>query len=155
PRPGRHQPVAQFPDLSIPLDGTTSDYPVFNTERPRASSSYRIDYTYHLIAGRELGKIPVWITPAIAPRSDQHVLELQIQWVDADGPFTHLELESVESLELKVPVEWGNPVNANKAIISSPRAGHEGNGERGSQTLRLIQWAQLRPSQEESRRKRL
>lgn len=144
-----------FPDLSIPLDGTTSGYPVFGADRHRASSSYRIDYTYHLIAGREVEKVPVWITPAIAPRSDQRALELQIQWVDIGRPGRHLELESVESLELKVPIEWGNPIGANKAVISSRKASEGGNSEEGSQVLRPIEWAQLRPSQEENQRKRL
>src|SRR5262249_44935576 len=144
-----------FPDLSIPLDGTTSGYPVFGADRHRASSSYRIDYTYDLIAGREVEKLPVWITPAIAPKSDQRALELQIQWVDIGGPERHLELENVESLELRVPVEWGNPIGANRAGLSSRRASGEGNGEEGSQVLRPIEWAQLRPSQEENQRKRL
>jgi hypothetical protein len=146
-----------FPDLCIPLGGMTSRYPVFDEDGHCASSSYRVNRTDDLIAEGEVKKIPipVWITPAIAPRSDQRALELQIQWIDVGGPETHLELEVVESLELKVPVRWGNPVNASKVVMSSPRAGHEGNGEWGSQKLRLIEWAQLRPSQEESQRKRL
>jgi hypothetical protein len=146
-----------FPDLCIPLGGRTSRYLVFDPKSPRISSSYRINRTYDLIADGKVKKVPVpvSITPTIASRSDQRALELQIQWVSAGVPGAHLELESVESLKLKVPVRWGNPVNANKAVISSPRASHEGNGHGGSQSLRLIEWAQLRPSQEESQRKRL
>jgi hypothetical protein len=146
-----------FPYLCIPLDDMTSRYPVFDAKSPRVSSSYRINRTYDLIADEEVRRVPVpvWIIPTIASRSDQRALELQIQWVGKSVSGVHLELESVESLKLKVPVRWGNPVNANKAVISSPRAGHEGNGHRGSQKLRLIEWAQLRPSQEESQRKRL
>jgi hypothetical protein len=144
-----------FPSLSIPLDGTTSGYPVFGADRHRASSSYRIDYTYDLIAGRQVKKVPVWITPAIAPRSDQRALELQIQWLDIDGPGRHLELEDIESLELKVPIEWGNPIGANKAVLSSRGVSEEGNREEGSQVLRPIEWAQLRPNEEENQRKRL
>ena len=139
-----------FPDLSIPLDGTTSDYPVFDVERHRASSSYRIDYTYDLIAGREVKKVPVWITPAIAPRSDQRGLELQIQWVDMGRPEAHLSLENVESLELRVPVEWGDVVDFNKPVLSSLRANEE-----DGQARRLIEWVQLRPSEQENQRKRL
>lgn len=144
-----------FPDLSIPLNGITSGYPVFGADRHRASSSYRINYTYDLIAGREVKKVPIWITPAIAPRSDQRALELQIQWIDIGGPGEHLELENVESLELKVPIDWGNPIGANKVVLSSHGASEEGNNEEGGQVLRLIEWAQLRPSQEENQRKRL
>jgi hypothetical protein len=139
-----------FPYLSIPLDGTTSGYPVFNADRPRASSSYRVNYTYHLMAGREVKKIPVWVTPAVAPRSDQRGLELQIQWVDMGRPEAHLSLENVESLELKVPVEWGDVVDFNKTVLSSLRA-NEGDG----QARRVIEWVQLRPGKEENQRKRL
>ena len=139
-----------FPDLSIPLDGMTSGYPVFNAERPRASSSYSIDYTYQLIAGREVKKVPVWITPAIAPRSDQRGLELQVQWVEMGRPEARLSLENVESLELRVPVEWGDVVDFNKPVLSSLRA----NGGDG-QARRLIEWVQLRPGKEENQHKRL
>jgi hypothetical protein len=128
----------------------TSGYPVFGADRYRASSSYRIDFTYDLIAGREVKKVPVWITPAIAPRSDQRGLELQIQWVDMGRPESHLSLENVESLELRVPVEWGDVVDFNKPVLSSLRA----NGGDG-QARRLIEWVQLRPSKEENQRRRL
>ena len=146
-----------FPDLCISLGGMTSRFPVFDAKGPPVSSSCIINRTYDLIADGQVKKvpIPVWITPAIASRSDQRTLELQIQWIDTGGPGVHLELESVESLKLRVPVKWGNPVNANKAILSSPRVSYSGNGDGGSRTLRLIEWAQLRPSHEESQRKRL
>jgi hypothetical protein len=140
----------ELPGLIIPLNGLTSQYPVFDTSERQSSSSYRLERNYRLAEDREITEAPVWITPAIAPSSDRRTLELHIQWVDLGPTEAHLELEDVESLELRVPVEWGNVESATQGAL----IGTQGK-EEGDQVLRPIEWLKLRPSDEDRQQQRL
>ncbi len=139
----------EIPGLVIPLQGTTADYPVFTSDDP-VPSPFRVEYTYDLAPDRRLRDAPVWITPAIASRSDRRALEIHIQWVDTGRPGPSLELETVESLELRVPVHWGNAESASRPGSMSTRGWEE-----GDQVLRTLEWVQLRPDAQERGRHRL
>lgn len=138
-----------FPGLVIPLRGRTADYPVFTSDDP-VPSPFRTEFAYDLAPDRKPRDAPVWITPAIASRSDRRALEIHIQWVDAGLPGPSLELETVESLELRVPVHWGNAEGA-----SRPGSMSAWGSDEGDQVLRTLEWVQLRPDVQERRRHRL
>lgn len=141
---------ANFPRLVIPLEGTTSGYAIFDAGRQRASSFFRAEHVYHLMPGREVSKVPISITPAIAPRSDRRALELQIQWGDMGEPGARLALEKVESLKLRVPERWGHVEGASRPVVVNPKASEE-----GDQVLRAVEWAHLLPTKEECISRRL
>lgn len=139
----------EIPGLVIPLQGKIADYPVFTSDDP-VPSPFRVEYTYDLAPDRKLRDAPVWITPAIASRSDRRALEIHIQWVDTGRPGQSLELETVESLELRVPVYWGNAESASRPGSMTTRGWEE-----GGQVLRTLEWLQLRPDAHERGRHRL
>jgi len=90
------------------LDGDVGDYPVFRAEDPPSSSRWNVARRYELRAEPDISSGPVWITPSIVPESDQHALELDVQWTefgpDKDKP---LLLDMIELLRIEFPVSWG------------------------------------------------
>jgi len=108
PGPFGIKPGEQVSGPVLALDGEATDYPVFRTEDPPASSQWHFARHYELNAKPDISSGPVWITPSIVPESDRHALELDIQWVefgpDEDKP---LSLDTVELLRLEFPVSWG------------------------------------------------
>lgn len=142
--------TGNFPQLVIPLKGMTAGYPVFHQEGQRASSFFRAEYVYHLTPDREPGNVPLWVTPAVAPRSDRRTLELQIQWGEIGEPESLLTLEKIESFKVRVPVAWGNIEAASPPVMVGPLESQE-----EDQILRAIEWAQLMPREEEASGRRL
>jgi hypothetical protein len=142
--------AGDFPGLVIPLRGQTAGYPVFDPDRPRAASTFRAEYLYQLTPDRAVSQVPVWITPAIAARSDWRALELQVHWDDLGERSDPRPLDQVESLSLRVPAGWGNVTGASPPVVVSPPGEAD-----GGPPLRTIEWHKLRPDEDAGLGRRL
>lgn len=107
---------------------------------------------YSLPFPRELNVGPVWVTPSIAPESEKHVLELEIQWPDP-GRAKHykLEVDVVESLKLRVPVGWGKIEMVSHGMVTVAPAG---SGDEG-RPRQEITWTHLVPDHDEADLRRM
>jgi hypothetical protein len=136
-------------DRVVRLDGDARDIPVFRREDPPASSRHDVVREYRLSADPDIDFGPFWVVPSIAPESERHVLEVDIQWTEF-GPDDGepLTLDVLELLRITVPVGWGRVQGFNRGpvMISSPDGGD------GSQTL---EWKQLSPDQAERKARQL
>lgn len=108
----------------------------------------REPYTFPVPPELEAG--PLWVTPSIAPESEKHVLELDIQWPDPDlRTEPGLSLDVIESLELQFPVGWGKVEWASHGMPVISTAGA------GGQPSRQITWKHLVPSAAEASGRRM
>jgi hypothetical protein len=133
----------------IPLDGNARDIPAFRLVDPPASSPRPIALEYHLPTAPDIDSGPFWITPSIAPESERHVLELDVQWTKF-GPDDEksLSLDVIELLTVTVPVSWGTVegYSHRATLVASPE---------GAPKFRTVKWIQLSPSRRELEARRL
>lgn len=73
---------------------------------PASRRPIELDYT--LSAEPSIKEGPFWITPSIAPESEKHTLEIDIQWTEF-GPDVgrSIELDAIDLLRIRVPTRWG------------------------------------------------
>jgi hypothetical protein len=137
-----------FPGPILALDGSTGTYPVFRTEDPHASSSWKIELPYQLSADPDLSSGLVWITPSIVPESDRRALEIEIQWIKLGPDDKLLSLDVIEMLQLRLPASWGNVEQVSERAIQGTLpedpAGHQ-----------VVEWRQLSPGEQERQSQRL
>lgn len=133
----------------VTVDGNARDIPVFRQQDPPASSRHDLTREYRLSADPDIDFGPFWVVPSIAPESERHVLEIDIQWTEF-GPDDGepLTLDVIEVLRITVPVGWGRVQGFSRGpvMISAPDRGE------GSQTL---EWKQLSPNQDERKARQL
>lgn len=106
----------------------------------------RMDYT--LSADPDIKAGPFWITPSIAPESERHTLEIDIQWTEF-GPDDGdpIPLDVIELLRVRVPVGWGRVKEISRGSARvSPDAEQE-----GDEWFRAIEWKQFSPTRDERR----
>ncbi|WET77297.1 hypothetical protein P3102_24790 [Amycolatopsis sp. QT-25] len=128
--PGFRPPV-------LPLSGFTSEHPFLAGRDSRAGAKWRFRLAHRLSGGLDVDKIPLWLTPALVPESDQRALQLDLQWLgNWPSDEATLEADRVERLTLYVPVSWGNIEFASEGPTVSSQADPETGG-------RLIEWKQL------------
>jgi hypothetical protein len=118
---------------------------IVGIDRENAPAACRCDITlnYTLSADPDIKAGPFWITPSIAPESERHTLEIDIQWTEF-GPDEGdpIELDVIELLRVRVPVGWGRV----KEISRGPATVSPGTEGEGSEWFRDIEWKQLSPS---------
>ena len=137
----------------LALDDDAGNYPVFRTQDAPSASRWNFARHYELRAEPDVGSGPIWIIPSIAPESDRHVLELDVQWVefgpDEDKP---LSLDLVELLRLEFPVSWGEvrrweilqKFSTQLQVVTGLMPGG----------LRSLEWKRLRPVKQQEDKER-
>ncbi|WP_410674058.1 hypothetical protein [Amycolatopsis sp. cmx-4-68] len=130
-------------DLVVPLTGEVSTQP-FLSEDGRANAKWRVRLEHRLLGVGSEAEIPLWLTPALMPESDQRSLQLDLQWLgNWPSEESSLDADRVERLTLHVPGSWGNVEYAGDATVGNrvnPRTGR-----------RLIEWKQLTLPQSDRR----
>src|SRR5664280_384355 len=76
--------------------GKIAGHPFFTPTHSQSGGHWNLDLPYKLQAPRNVGHIPLWLTPALLPESDQRTLELDLQWMKL-GP---LDMDRIESIVL-------------------------------------------------------
>jgi hypothetical protein len=108
-----------------------------------------LDYT--LLKPPEIKAGPFWVTPSIAPGSEKHVLELDIQWPKTDPEAEKPPLLSlINLLRIEVPVKWGRvqEIDRGSPTVSAPSSD-------GGEWTRSIEWKQFSPSRAEREERQL
>ena len=130
----------------VRLTGDAREIPAFGKEDAPASSRRNVALRYRLSKEPDFDAAPFWIVPSIAPESEKHVLEIDIQWTefgsDKDAP---LDLEVIDLLTVAVPVAWGTVEDVNHGPIAIS-ASDASDGDAMFQTL---EWKQLSPDRHE------
>ena len=103
--PGSHK-GAEKPDLSL-NDGDAAAF--LGVGRENVSASRRpVGLNYTLSAEPSIKEGPFWITLSIAPESEKHTLEIDIQWTEFGPDVDHsIELDAIDLLRIRVPTSWG------------------------------------------------
>lgn len=119
-------------------------------ENAPAASRFDVALDYKLSAEPDIEEGPFWVTPSIAPESERHTLELDIQWTEfGPGDGDPIVLDVIDLLRIKVPVGWGRvkEVTRGSAMVS-PEAARDGDA-----WYRNIEWKQFSPNRSERRRR--
>jgi hypothetical protein len=139
-------------DPVVRVDGNARDIPAFRQEDPPASSRHHLVRKYRLSADPDIDFGPFWVVPSIAPESQRHVLEVDIQWTEF-GPDDRepLTLEVIELLSITVPVSWGRVQGFSRGpvMISPSYAPDDGEG------FQTLEWKQLSPEHVEREARQL
>ena len=124
----------------VRADGDVSNIAAFQSVDAPISSPRKERWPYWLSEAPENDMGPVWITPSIRPGSHRHVLELDIQWTEF-SPKTGrpLVLETVASLKLTVPADWGNVQGASRRPDMISRS----DAPDGARALQELEWRQV------------
>ena len=69
--------------------------------------------------------MPVWITPALVPRSDRQALYLEFQWAKFGPEGSVLPLRAIDLLEITVPATWGPVLTTSEDAVVSISAGQD------------------------------
>lgn len=127
-------------DHIVRVDGDISNIEAFRPVDAPISSPRKERWPYWLSKAPETDMGPVWITPSIRPGSHRHVLELDIQWIEfspqTGRPFV---LETVESLKLTVPADWGNV----QRVSRRPDMISRSDAPDGAQALQELEWRRV------------
>ena len=132
----RKEVTCQENTNTIPLISNVSKHDFFS-EKTTPTRTWKIKEAYRLLTEPSSSEVPIKIIPALSQQTGQHVLELQLQLSEREG----LRLKSIDTLELLVPVEWGE-VNGNGAVVKRKKLELDNK----QTTLRSITWK--RPSLE-------
>jgi hypothetical protein len=123
---------------------------ILGVGRENAPAARRCNVTldYTLSANPDIEAGPFWVTPSIAPGSEKHTLEIDIQWTEF-GPNDGdpILLDVIDLLRIRVPVSWGRvkEIPRGPAMVS-PEATTDGGA-----WFRVIEWKQFSPSRSERR----
>jgi hypothetical protein len=123
---------------------------ILGVGRENAPAARRFDVTldYTLSAEPEIKAGPFWVTPSIAPESERHTLELDIQWTEF-GPNDGdpIVLDVIDLLRISVPVSWGRvkEISRGPAMVSPETALD------GGAWYRVLEWKQFSPDRSERR----
>lgn len=104
----------------LPLHGDVADHEFLRSPEGHGHRSWRVAAPYVITPEPDTPwKMPIWLTPSIAPGSDRRILDLDIQWAKFGPGKKGLALGSIEKLRIDVPDEWG-PVlgSTNYALVS-------------------------------------
>jgi hypothetical protein len=157
----------------IPLTGRVREVPFLQRGRTRTTKQWSVERTYQpdLDYRPELKPerdgqperafpsrpqdymIPISLTPAIVAESDQRALELELQWLQLSPPEPTFAIDSVESLNLQVPVSWGDV----ELVTRRAYAGISEGAKEGDAAVRMIELTRIRvePAERNERRLRL
>jgi hypothetical protein len=128
----------------IPLTGAVSDVPILSGTVGRNSGEWRVTRQYALIETLETATLPIRLVPSLLPESAQRALDLEVQWTNPGLQDNQLTLERIASLELRVPVSWGEVENISESALISIAT------DAASETaVRTITWRRLSIRREE------
>jgi hypothetical protein len=125
--PDKVEPVAN--PATVLLAPATGDHPVLRSADGHGNPRWEFSIDYD-VTPPELGWTPpIWITPAISPRSDRRALDLEVQWRTHDPRDNTAALENlleskrIERLRITFPAEWGEVrgfSQAEQVVIGAP-----------------------------------
>jgi hypothetical protein len=130
--------------LVVPLADVVGAQPFLASEHGPVSAKWQVRLSYRVTEVPGRGEIPLWLTPALMPESDQRTLQLDLQWLgNWPSKESSLDADRVERLTLQVPATWGNVEYVEGATVGSrvdPDSGR-----------RLIEWKQVSLNQDKRR----
>jgi hypothetical protein len=130
--------------LVVPLAGMVGTQPFLASEDGPVSAKWQVRLGHRVTGVPGRSEIPLWLTPALMPESDQRTLLLDLQWLgNWPSAESSLDADRVERLTLHVPAAWGNVEYVEGATVGSrvdPDSGR-----------RLIEWKQVSLNQDERR----
>jgi hypothetical protein len=132
--------IKQLRNRIFPInDGDAAAFLGVGRENVRASRRpVGLDYT--LSAEPSIKEGPFWITPSIAPESEKHTLEIDIQWTEFGPDDDHsIELDAIDLLRIRVPTGWGRV----KEIPRGPAMVFPATELDGDTWVRAIEWRQF------------
>jgi hypothetical protein len=137
---------------AILLRGRTSEHPVLQTVGGHGDGRWLISLDYDITPPEDDGWLmPIWLTPAIVPESDQRSLDLELQWMKYGPTEDGMELDMVELLRVFVPVDWGDV----QSLSESGSVGISPPDKALGEHLRKIEWSHLSVKQASRGRYRL
>ncbi|MEV4051750.1 hypothetical protein AB0J55_11245 [Amycolatopsis sp. NPDC049688] len=130
--------------LVVPLAGMADTQPFLASQDVPVSAKWQVNLGHRVTGVPGQSEIPLWLTPALMPESDQRTLQLDLQWL-GNWPSTEssLDADRVERLTLHVPAAWGNVEFVEEAAVES-----RANPDTGR---RRIEWKQISLDQEKRR----
>ncbi|WP_318306908.1 hypothetical protein [Amycolatopsis solani] len=128
----------------VPLADVVGAQPFLASEDGPVSAKWQLRWGHRVTGVPGRSEIPLWLTPALMPESDQRTLQLDLQWLgNWPSAESSLDADRVERLTLQVPAAWGNVEYVEGATVGGrvdPATGR-----------RLIEWKQVSLHQEERR----
>lgn len=120
----------------VPLAGMIGTQPFLASHGGPVSAKWQVRLGHRVTGVPGRSEIPLWLTPALMPESDQRTLQLDLQWLgNWPSAESGLDADRVERLTLYVPAAWGNVEYVEGATVGSrvdPGSGR-----------RLIEWKQV------------
>ncbi|WP_410586466.1 hypothetical protein [Amycolatopsis sp. lyj-23] len=130
--------------LVVPLAGLAGTQPFLASQDVPVSAKWHVRLGHRVTGMPGHSEIPLWLTPALMPESDQRTLQLDLQWLgNWPSAESSLDADRVERLTLQVPAAWGNVEYVEGATVES-RADPESGRRR-------IEWKQISLDQEKRR----
>ncbi|MEU0532595.1 hypothetical protein [Amycolatopsis tolypomycina] len=130
--------------LVVPLAGLVGTQPFLASQDGPVSAKWQVRLGHRVTGVPGRSEIPLWLTPALMPESDQRILQLDLQWLgNWPSAESGLDADRVERLTLYVPAAWGNVEHVDGATVGSrvdPDSGR-----------RLIEWKQISLDQKKRR----
>ncbi|MGW3996088.1 hypothetical protein [Amycolatopsis sp. NPDC004772] len=128
----------------VPLAGLVGTQRFLTSQDVPVSAKWQVRLGHRVTGVPGRSEIPLWLTPALMPESDQRTLQLDLQWLgNWPSAESGLDADRVERLTLYVPAAWGNVEYVEGATVGGrvdPDSGR-----------RLIEWKQL-PLDQDKRR---
>jgi hypothetical protein len=130
--------------LVVPLTDVVGAQPFLRSQGEPVSAKWQVRLEHRVTGVPGRTEIPLWLTPALMPESDQRSLQLDLQWLgNWPQEDSTLVADRVERLTLQVPASWGNVEHVEGATVGSrvdPNSGR-----------RFIEWKQVSLDQEKRR----
>ncbi len=103
----------------IPLRGMVDEVPFFTNTTSRAMREWPVRRTYDLLETPKDLTLPIRLVPSLFQARAQRVLELELQWVAPARSISNLSIHEIASLELRVPISWGDiQLLSDSALVS-------------------------------------
>lgn len=123
----------------IPLTGQVSTQPFLSGAGGRGSGEWRTTRRYGLLEASDPASLPIRLVPSLVPEAAQRALDLELQWTELDPTEAKLTIDRIESLELHVPIAWGEVESVtDSALIGTATSTGEGDG-----AVQTITWRRL------------
>ena len=101
----------------IPLVDQVKTQPFLNEIEKRNAHKAYFSYSYNLLENSNSTFFPIQLVLSFIPETDQRGIEIGVQWHKPELTNNYktqswtLEIEQIKSLELKLPIDWGQVTN--------------------------------------------
>lgn len=134
----------------VPLSGQVSTQLFLSGAGGRGSGEWRTTRRYSLLEVSDTASLPIRLVPSLVQEAAQRALDLELQWAEPDPPEAKLTIERIESLELRVPIAWGEV----ESVTDSALIGMVTSAGGGDGAVRTITWRRLSITDRERQERR-